>query len=182
MLRTVQCFLPVAGDPAALRHAFVDLPGRWLPDARQIGPDRWLMTVHAGQLARTVTARIGTPWRAEETHWRSLSWDPVAEDSGSGTFERLLPTLDGELGLNLDAGRATLLLDARYDPPGGAVGTVLDSVALHRVARGTLDRLLADIAARLSAEALLTVPGPTAPERPHASAANDYLPEAGEPG
>lgn len=162
MLRTVHCFLPVPGDPAALRAAFVDLPARWLPAARQVGPDRWLMTVHAGHIGRPVTVRVGSPWRADDTHWRSLSWDPVADPAEPSPLERFLPTLDGELGLNLAGDRATLLLDARYDPPGGPVGTALDTMALHRVARGTLDRLLADIAARLTAEALLTLPSPTA--------------------
>jgi hypothetical protein len=157
MLRSVHAFLPVAGHPDGLRAAFVADPGRWLPDARCTGSDRWTMTVRAGQLSRTVTARVSAPWRAGQTHWRSLSWDPTGEDVEPIPVERFLPTLDGELGLHLAPAGASLMLDSRYRPPGGAVGAALDSVALHRVARATLDRLLADVATRLGAQARLVV-------------------------
>lgn len=152
MPRSVRAFLPVTGDPTALRRAFVGDPGRWLPDARRTGPDSWLMTVRAGALARTVEARLGIPWRTGGAQWRAISWDPAPTD---GTSDRLLPSLDGELGLHLLDGVVTLILDARYRPPGGPVGSALDGVALRRVARGTAERLVADLAARLTAESLL---------------------------
>lgn len=162
MTRTVRAFLPVPGDATALRRAFVGDPGRWLPEARHTGPDRWAMTVRAGQLARTVEARVGEPWRAGGTQWRSLGWEPAADD---GT-DRLLPSLDGELGLHVLEGVATAVLDARYHPPGGPVGAALDGVALHRVARSTAQRLLADVAAGLTAESLLALEPVVADEDP----------------
>lgn len=155
MASTIRAFLPVSGDPPALRRAFVADPGRWLPEARPVGPDRWAFTVHAGQLSQRVEARVGSAWRVGGSQWRSLSWDPASEQPA--TLERLLPSLDGELGLHVLDGLVTLVLDARYRPPGGALGATLDDLALHRVARGTAERLLAAIAARLTAESVLAV-------------------------
>lgn len=154
MTRSVRAFLPVAGDPTALRRAFVGDPTRWLPDARRVGPDGWAMTVRAGQLSRTVECHLGEPWRAGGSQWRALGWQPSVDDDA---LERFLPSLEGELGLHIVEGVVTIMLDARYEAPGGPVGSALDSMGLQRVARITVERLLADIAARLTAEALLTV-------------------------
>jgi hypothetical protein len=57
--------------------------------------------------------------------------------------------LDAELGLNVDDGRLTLILDGRYDAPGGRIGELVDAVAMGRIARRTLERLLVAIAANL---------------------------------
>jgi hypothetical protein len=150
--RTVRTFLPVVGPAAALMAAFAGDPGRWMPDARN--GEAWYVTVRAGSLARTVRARLGAPWQAGAASWRTLTWDPVPEHRAARAIDRLLPTLDGELGLHLDPdGRTTLVLDARYRPPGGALGAAVDAVGLHRVARETVERLLEEVAARLSAEA-----------------------------
>lgn len=153
MSRSVRAFLPVAGDPTELRRAFVGDPARWLPDARRMGPDRWAMTVRAGQLTRTVDCHLGAPWRAGGSQWRSLAWEPSVHDHA---LERFLPSLEGELGLHVLEGVVTIMLDGRYDAPGGPVGSALDSLGMQRVARTTVERLLADIAARLTAESLLT--------------------------
>jgi hypothetical protein len=156
MTRTIRTFLPVAGDPDALVGAFVGDPQRWLPSARRDGPDRFVFTATAKALARPVRATIGAPWRHGETCWRSITWDPVDADGSPGAVDRLLPSLDGELGLHLTSrGRATLLLDARYRPPGGAVGLAADAIALGRVARGTIEQVVGEIAARLGAESML---------------------------
>jgi hypothetical protein len=152
----VRAFLPLAGDVPALTAAFEADASRWLPDARRDGGDRWLLTVRAGALSRTVRALVGAPWRAGTTSWRAISWDPVGHDGEAGSLERFLPSLDGELGLHVDAaGGATLILDGRYQPPGGPLGAAADAVALHRVARHTVERFLEQVAAGLSAEATL---------------------------
>ena len=156
MPRSVRTFLPVVGDSAALGRAFDGDPQRWLPTARQEGPDGWRLTAHAGSFARPVLVTIGSPWRAGRTHWRSLSWDPVDTEGESSAVSRLLPSLDGEIGLHLRrGGPATVVLDARYHPPGGSVGAAVDALALSRVARGTVERFLEDVSAKLAAEALL---------------------------
>jgi hypothetical protein len=162
MTRSVRSFLPVPGDPAQLCRAFVDDPTRWLPDARHAGPELWTVTLRAGSWARNVELHLGAPWRVGGSHWRTISWDPVAGDGEPGPMDRLLPSLEGELGLHILDGITTLVLDGRYRPPGGPIGTALDGVALQRVARTTVERLLADLASRLSAESLLRPSEPVA--------------------
>lgn len=156
MPSSVRTFLPIVGDPSTLAAAFENDPTRWLPGARRDGPHRFTVTVRAGSLTRTVTASVGAPWRSGATRWRSVVWDPVADDGDPAAIDRLLPSLDGELGVHLEAeGRSTLVLDARYRPPGGALGAAADAVGLRRVARRTAQRFLEDVAAQLTAEALL---------------------------
>jgi hypothetical protein len=154
--RSIRTFLPVPGDPEAVASAFGADPLRWLPQARREGPGRYLMVLHAGALTREVRARVGQPWKAGATRWRSVVWDPLTEPGEPSATDRLLPSFDGELGLHLqNRGRVTLILDGRYRPPGGALGAAADAALLHRVARGTTERFLEDLAARLAAEALL---------------------------
>lgn len=149
MPSSVRTFLPVIGDATALAATFDRDPERWLPAGSSDDTGRWQFTVHAGAMHRAVRASIGAPWRAGSTRWRAIAWDPVTED-------RLLPSLDGELGLHLESGgRATLVLDARYRPPGGVLGAAADAVGLNRVARATVERFLEEVAAKLSAEAVL---------------------------
>jgi hypothetical protein len=162
MTRSVRSFLPVPGDPAQLCRAFADDPTRWLPDARQVGPELWTVTLRAGSWSRNVDLHLGAPWRVGGSQWRDLTWTPVSEDGEPGPVDRLLASPEGELGLHVLDGISTLVLDGRYTPPGGPVGSAIDGVALQRVARTTVERLLADLASRLSAESLLR-PGPPAP-------------------
>lgn len=161
MPRSVRTFLPVVGDPVALATAFDGDPARWLPGARRDGQDRFILALRARSLTRMVRATVGAPWRAGATRWRTLSWDPIAEDGEPTAVDRLLPSLDGELGLHAQSGgRTTLLLDARYRPPGGPLGGAVDTVAMHRLARTTVERFLEEVTARLAAEALLLDDGP----------------------
>jgi hypothetical protein len=176
MTRSVRSFLPVPGEPAPLCRAFVDDPTRWLPDARHIGPDEWSVTLRAGSWHHTVRLTLGAPWRVGASHWRTVTWDPMSEVGDPGPVDRLLPSLEGELGLHVLDGLVTLVLDGRYRPPGGPIGSALEGVALQRVARTTVERLLADTAARLSAESLMAAPPaqetpPAAPATPTAPAA-----------
>lgn len=149
MARELRVFQPLDGAADALGAVFEGEVRAWLPGARADG-DAAVMTVRAGGLERRVRVALGDPWHAARTTWRSLSWEPLAGE-GQGTHPvRVLPTLDGELGLHVDdAQRATLVLDARYQPPGGLLGAALDAVALHRVARVTGEHLLQDVGTAL---------------------------------
>jgi len=158
--RSVRTFLPVVGDPAAVAEAFDDDPARWLPGARRDGPDGYTIALRAGAFTRTVRAKVGAPWFAGATRWRSLAWDSIGDDGDPEVVDHLLPALDGELGLHSQSGHLTLLLDARYRPPGGAFGEAIDSAALHRLARTTVERFLEEVTARLAGEALLLDDGP----------------------
>lgn len=78
--------------------------------------------------------------------------------------DRLLPSFDGELGLHLgEPGRSTLILDGRYQPPGGRIGTAVDTIALHRLARLTTTSLVSTTAAKLSTEARSSQTSPVRP-------------------
>jgi hypothetical protein len=152
----VSAFQPVQGRPALLREPFLGEPD-WLPQANQIGEGRWTMRVRGGRVSRQVVVQVGDPWTAGSTTWRALSWDPVeldeSERASSRLTDRLLPSFDGELGIDLREHASSLVLDGRYQPPGGRVGAAIDSVALHRLARTTVERLLADVAAALTERA-----------------------------
>lgn len=172
-MTTVTVFLPIQGDPVALHRALAEDPGRWLPDSRQAGEGRWTTVVHGAGVARTVVVRVSDAWQAGSTVWRTFSWDPVVTADDPERVVRYLPRLDGELGLDAVEDRASLVLDARYLPPGGPVGATVDALALHRVARGTVERFLADIAERL----LVVAAGGNAPacpasDRPDPDASN----------
>jgi len=147
-------FLPLAGEPVCLRSSFRADPERWLPEARASGAGRWSTVVHGVGWSQRVVMRVGTPWASTNTLWRSLSWEPLrAEDAGGERTVRHLPTFDGELGLFVAGDRASLAIEGRYRAPGGSFGAVLDGLALHRVARGTANRLMADVATRLRDDA-----------------------------
>jgi hypothetical protein len=151
MARELRTFQPLEGSAGALAAAFTEEPGAWLPDAHRDPSGGLVFAVHAGSLARRVRARIGQPWHVTRTSWRSVSWEPVSGPEGQVSVSRMLPALDGELGIHVDeSGRATLVLDARYLPPGGPIGAAADAVALHRLARQTGQRFLEDVGVGLS--------------------------------
>jgi hypothetical protein len=151
MPRTVHTFLPLPGDPGEAIEAFLGDPSRWLPEARHTGPDRWEMPVGPGGIERVVEVTVGAPWRVGTTWWRTLTWRPLAGDHDPVAVERLLPSLDAELGVVQDASeRLTLALDGRYSAPGGRLGEALDAVAMHGIAKHTLERLVAAIGQELS--------------------------------
>jgi len=155
MARELRTFQPLEGPAGALAAAFTSDPARWLPDPSRDGEepadDTWIFAVHAGSLARRVRATVGQPWHVPRTSWRSVSWEPVTVSDDQTSVNRLLPALDGELGLHVDeSGRATLVFDARYLPPGGFLGAAVDAVALHRLARQTGQRFLEDVGVGLS--------------------------------
>ena len=76
------------------------------------------------------TSRHGTT--AVPIHWQDE------------THPKLFPTLDGDLVVTpLDDGRARLEVMARYDPPFGRTGRVIDDVLLHGLAESTIRAFLA---------------------------------------
>jgi len=151
MARELRTFQPLEGPAGALAAAFTGDPTEWLPEPTVDAEGTWVFAVHAGSLARRVRATVGQPWHVTRTSWRSVSWEPVTVSDDRTSVNRLLPPLDGELGIHVDeSGRATLVLDARYLPPGGFIGAAADAVALHRLARQTGQRFLEDVGVGLS--------------------------------
>lgn len=158
MSRSLRSFLPLDADPDAAIAAFRGDPQVWLPDARHVGPDRWVLEVGPAGWSRSVALTLGAPWKVGRTWWRTFCWEPTT-GSGDAAGSRLLPRLDAELGLAVrPSGHATLLLDGRYDPPGGFLGDAVDAVALGRVATATVERLLRSITLRLRDDVPVPVP------------------------
>jgi hypothetical protein len=171
MVRELRAFQPLDGPADAFVTIFAGDPARWLPDAEARPDAGWLLRVHGATWSREVHAALGEPWSVTRTTWRSLSWEPVSLAGDTTTVNRMLPPLDGELGIHVDeSGRATLILDARYLPPGGLLGAAADAVALHRLARRTGQRLLQDIAASLLRAAADAPSDRDAPEHAGSSA------------
>lgn len=151
MAGQVSVFHPVVGDTRSLRTAFEAEP-LWLPDCRPAGGDDWLIGLTWGRIRRSVVTRVGQPWSASDAVWRSLSWDPTtaSTDRTARPLDRLLPAFDGEIGLHPRPNAPSLLIDGRYQPPGGELGAAIDELAFHRVARRTLQSLLGAIANELA--------------------------------
>lgn len=151
MARSVRVFLPVQADSKALAVVFASDPAIWLPSPRRDGDDAQLaIPVRAGGIARTVRTDVGDAWQRGTTWWRTIDWDPVSDTGDAGGINRFLPSFSGEIGLHTNGeAHATLILDGAYDPPGGVLGTAVDAVGLRRVARSTMTRFAADVAAKL---------------------------------
>lgn len=150
MTRPLTAFQPIRGEAAQLRARFLSDPVEWLPgEARSVGPESWLVSLGFAGLSRTVRCQIGAPWHATETVWRTMRWVPEPEPGDVAPLERLLPSLDAELGLTIHDGSASLALTGHYDVPGSPVGELADAMLLHRVARRTALEFLAAVAGSL---------------------------------
>ncbi len=147
-------FLPLVGEPSLLRAGIEGDPARWLPDAHLTPDGRWSTVLHGAGWSHRVGVQVGAPWESSTTLWRSVSWEPLRSDETTDDRPvRHLPTFDGELGLFVAGDIASLAIEGRYRAPGGPLGAMLDGLALHRVARRSVTRLLEDIAALLRAGA-----------------------------
>ena len=75
-----------------------------------------------------------------------VSWEAVG---GPPHF----PMMEGTIHVQPDqAGHTKLTLNARYDPPLGRLGELLDTAAMHRVAEATMRDFLERLAGKLGAE------------------------------
>lgn len=144
----------VEGQRWALVHAFADDPGRWLPlPASPIDGVGWLSTVHGGPALQAIQVRVGHARDLPDAFTRHLSWAPGDHHGAFAT--RVLPILEGQLRIeHRHPPGVDLVLGAHYRPPGGRAGTLLDAIALHRVADRTVERFLEEIGERLRLAAL----------------------------
>jgi hypothetical protein len=153
-------FVELAGDRDAIERVVLDAPETWLPtlatSANHRG-DRLLAEVGFGddvRIARTVALTVGDPIRMPSKTTIPLGW---SASGPAGVF----PALDADVEVaRLEDGRCQLAINARYEPPLGAIGRVIDRAVLARVAEATvkdfLDRVRDSIARRLSDAAALT--------------------------
>lgn len=150
MIHDLTVFQPVLGDALAAQERFLADPGEWLPQPlRRSGSASWYLDVRFRSIRHEVRCDVGAAWLSGGTAWRHLGWEPEPLRGDPSPVDRLLPSLDGELGLSVHQGTATLVLSAGYDPPGAAIGDLADAFLLGRVARSTLAAFLGDVAANL---------------------------------
>jgi len=148
--------LPMPAD--LLRDRLLASPSAWLPDlaaeAHAHG-EGLLADVGFGarvRVSRRVIVEVGVPLRRHSTTLLPIRWRPAA---ASG----LIPELEGDLEVaSLTPSSSQLSINARYAPPIGRVGAVIDRALLHRVAEATLKDFLDRVA-----DGLLTLGSAAAP-------------------
>jgi hypothetical protein len=98
------------------------------------------------RVGKEVQIELGTALRIPSKTILPLTWTATGP-------ARLFPSLDADLEIApLGRNRTQLSISARYRPPFGPVGRVLDRALLHRVAEATLKDFLDRVGEALRAE------------------------------
>jgi hypothetical protein len=142
-------FVEVAIDPGGVEAALLDDPQTWLPSLATTANERGdglLAAVGFGEklrVRRVVRITLGEPIRASTKTVVPLLW---TASGGAGIF----PEMHADLEIApLAPGRCQLAMSARYAPPLGVMGRVLDRAVLFRVAEATIKDFLDRVADRL---------------------------------
>lgn len=164
---TVAVPLPPSGEET-VRDRFEEDAGAWLAENARRLPDAWQAEVRLGRLRQPVVATVGPAWTVGDTTWRTLRWTPVRDEGLAQVDDRRLPSFAGHVGLRRRNGRMHLVLRGAYEPPAGRLGSVVDSLLLHKVAEVTAQQLATEIADRLSRPDpdLLALAGADSPPTP----------------
>jgi hypothetical protein len=139
-------FVELPIDPREIERVLADVPGHVLSriagEANHRG-DTLLAQVGFGErvrVARQVTLTIGAPIHTSGKVVIPLRWTPT---DAPGLF----PALEADLEVApLAPDRTQLAMSARYEPPLGLVGKVIDRSILYRVAEATIKDFLDRIA------------------------------------
>jgi hypothetical protein len=142
--------LPLAS--ASVEDAILRAPSTWIPGlaatANHRG-DALLADVGFGdevRVARQVAIEFGDPVHMPTKTVLPLRWNATG---ATGLF----PSLDADLEIApMGPERTQLSMSARYVPPLGALGRVIDRTILFRVAEATLKDFLDRVAVALMAE------------------------------
>jgi hypothetical protein len=136
--------LPISAED--VERALSRDPRVWLPQLAERAHHRGdLLLAEVGfgeavRIRRTVGVELGHPVRSRSKTVFPLRWAA----SGPGG---LFPSLDADLEVaSLRPGHTQLAMSARYVPPFGSVGRVLDRAVLSRVAEATLKDFLDRVA------------------------------------
>ena len=139
-------FVEVPLSPEAVAHALARDRRVWLPGLAERANHRGdLLLAEVGfgdivRIKRTVVVELGDSVRSGSTIVFPLRW---VASGGVGLF----PSLDADLEVApLRPGRTQLAMSARYIPPFGALGRVIDRAVLSRVAEATLKDFLDRVA------------------------------------
>lgn len=142
--------LPVPAD--VVEKALLDHPDAWVPGLLRAAEDRGHrllaevgFDVEPGRIDKEVEITLGSPYHTPAKTLLPMTWRATG-------LERLFPQLDADLEVAaLGPARTQLSISARYRPPMGAVGRVLDRAMLHRVAEATVKDFLDRVGERLIA-------------------------------
>jgi hypothetical protein len=145
-------YVELAHPFEALEARLLDEPGTWVPGLLEAAEDRGhhlLAEVGLGSERRRIDKKVeielGAPHGTPSVRVLPISWRATGA-------QWLFPRLDGDIELAaLGSARTQLSISARYQPPLGVVGRVLDRALLHRVAEATLRDFLEGVAEHLDA-------------------------------
>jgi hypothetical protein len=135
----VRYFLEIDVPFDLVEHALLRSPKEWIPGMAAEAEARGeLLLAEVGfgrsayRLGKSVEIELGEGTRFPSKTVLPMSWRPAGGES-------LLPSLDSDIEVAaLGPNRTQMSISARYRPPLGVVGRVIDRALLHRVAEATL--------------------------------------------
>jgi len=143
----VRYFLELPMPSARVEETLLREPETWLGAIAQLADrrrDQLLADVGIGELVRierSVAITLGAPVRGTTKTVIPLSW------RATGATANLFPTMEADIEVApLDPRTTQLAISARYVPPLGLVGRMLDRAILHRIAEATLKDFLDHVA------------------------------------
>jgi hypothetical protein len=156
-------FVELPISPEEVERALSRDPRLWLPGLAERAHHRGdLLLAEVGfgeavRIKRTVAVELGQSVRSGSNIVFRLRW---SASSGTGLF----PSLDADLEVApIRPGRTQLAISARYVPPFGTVGRVIDRAVLSRVAEATLKDFLDRVADAIMGSR--DAPSPSEPRR-----------------
>jgi hypothetical protein len=145
-------FLELPASFESVEAGLLDDPQSWVPGLLQDAEDRGGHLLAAvgfeldsRRVDKQVEVEFGTPYAIPSKTLLPMTWRATGPDV-------LFPQLDADLevaALGID--RTHLSISARYRPPLGVAGRVLDRALLHRVAEATIKDFLDRIGERIGA-------------------------------
>lgn len=145
-------YVELARSYESVEATLLDGPSAWIPgllQAAEARGHRLLAEVGLGSEGRRIDKKVeievGAPRGTGSVMALPITWRATGA-------QWLFPRLDGDIELAaLGSARTQLSISARYQPPLGVVGRVLDRALLHRVAEATLKDFLEGVAEHLTA-------------------------------
>jgi hypothetical protein len=139
----VRYYLELSLPFAEVEEALLHSPGDWVPGlAQDAGARGELLLGEVGfgpprrRVEKRVQITLGSPFRLASKTVLPMTWHATG-------VETLFPSLEADLEVAaLGASRTQLSVSARYRPPLGPVGRVIDRALLHRVAEATIKDFL----------------------------------------
>jgi len=147
----IRYFIEIPRSMAEVEAALLESPGYWSAEPARDAEERGrqlLAEVGFGppgvRVDKRVELQFGEPVRFPSKTILPMSWKPAG-------LEALFPALDADIEIGeLGPERTQLSISARYTPPLGSLGRVLDRALLHRVAEATVKDFLDRAAQTLS--------------------------------